>query len=81
MLIFYLICIRTFLLNGITAHVLLDSGVARSFVSLALRKKFSYAPEILECPLEIEIADHSVSSSRIHRGYVLNIFNERYFID
>lgn len=63
-----------------TAHVLFDSGATRSFVSLTL--SISDAPRILDYPLEVEIADNRyVSASRVHRGCVLNLFNERYSID
>ena len=65
-----------------TAHVLFDSGATRSFVSLALSKKFSDAPGTLDYPLEVEIADdRTVSASRVHHGCVLNLFSERYSID
>lgn len=51
-------------------------------MSLTLSKKFSDAPGMLDYPLEIEIYDdHSVSSSRFHRGCVLNLLNKRYSID
>ena len=51
-------------------------------VSLALRKKFSDAPEILDYPLEVEIVDdRSMSVSRVHQGCILNLLNERFLID
>lgn len=57
-------------------------GCDRIFSSLALSKKFSNAPWTVDYPLEVEIIDdHSVSTSRVHRGCVLNMFNERYSID
>ena len=47
-----------------------------------LRKKFCDAPGTLDFPLEVEITDHrTMSASRVHRGCVLNLFSERYFID
>ena len=65
-----------------TAHVLFDLGATRSFVFLALNKKFSNAPGILVYPLEVEIFDdHFVSAERVHCGCVLNLFNEKYSID
>ncbi|XP_023747437.1 uncharacterized protein LOC111895585 [Lactuca sativa] len=73
---------RTFLSNGMTDHVLFNLGATQSFISLELSKKFSDAPEILDYPLEVEIADdRSVSASSGHRGCVLSMFNERYSID
>ena len=62
--------------------MLFDSGATRSFVYLALSKKFCDAPGILDYPLEVEITDdHYVSASSVHHGYVLNLFSERYYID
>ena len=58
-----MLCIGTFLVNGMTAHVLFDSGATRSFVSLALSKKFRDAPGTLDAPLEVEIADDRTVSA------------------
>lgn len=78
---FYLSCIGTLLVNGMTIHVLFDWGDTRSFVSLTLSKKFNDAPMILDYPLDLEIADdRSVSALRVHPGCVLNMFSERYSI-
>lgn len=44
-------------MNGIPVQVLFDSGAARSFVSLALSKKFPESLGMLDCSLEVEIAD------------------------
>ena len=52
----------TFFVNGMSAHVLFDSGATRSLVSLALSKRFRGAPGTLDSPLEVEIADnHTIS--------------------
>lgn len=59
-----------------TARILFDWGATRSFVSFALNKKFSDASQTLDFPLEVKIIDDRlVSSSKVHRGYVLNMFN------
>ena len=44
-------------MNGIPVQVLFDSGASRSFVSLALSKKFHETSGELDCPLEVEISD------------------------
>lgn len=46
-----------FFVNDIPTLVLFDSGVKRSFMSLALTKRFSGAPGELDCPLYFEITD------------------------
>ncbi|KAL7606841.1 hypothetical protein Lser_V15G20546 [Lactuca serriola] len=70
------------LANGMIAHVQFDSGVSGSFVSLTLSKKFYDVPGILDFPVEVEIVnDRTVSTLRVHRGCVLNLFSERYSID
>ena len=74
-------CVGTFLVNGVIAHVLFDSGATRSFVSLSLRKKLCDAPRTLDFPLEVEIVDdRTVSSQRVHHVCILNLFSERYSI-
>ena len=75
-------CIGTFLVNGMSAHVHFDSGATRSFVSLALSKKFRDAPGTLDSPLEVEIADDRiVSVTRVYRDCFLNVFGERFRVD
>lgn len=70
------------LVNGVTAHVLFDLGVTRSFVSLTLSKKFGYAQGPLDYPLEVEIVDDCIVSALVvHHGYILELFYERYMID
>ena len=70
------------MVDGMSAHVLFDLGATRSFVSLALNKKFCDARGTLDFPLEVRIADdRTVSDFRVHRGCVLNLFSERYPID
>ena len=67
----------TFLVNGMSVHVLFDSGATRSFVSLALSKKFRDTSGTLDSPLEVEIADdRTVSAERVYRGCVLNMHND-----
>ena len=44
-------------MNDISTLVLFYSGATRSFVSLALNKKFDGAPGEMNCPLDFEIAD------------------------
>ena len=69
-------------MNGIPVQVLFDSGASRSFVSLALSKKFSESLGVLDCPLEVEIADdRSVQASMVFQDCVLRLFEERYLVD
>ncbi|XP_023731847.1 uncharacterized protein LOC111879616 [Lactuca sativa] len=69
--------IGSFLVNGISAMVLFDSGATRSFVSLALSKRFSRAPRELDCPFDVEIADdRTVRVTTVHRGCTLLLFDE-----
>ena len=53
MLIFVCFVLGLFLVNGIFALVWFDSRAIRSFVSLALSKRFLDALEELDCPLEV----------------------------
>ena len=69
-------------MNGIPVQVLFDSGATRSFVSLALSKRFTESSGMLDCPLEVEIADdRSVRASVVFRDCVLRLFEERYLVD
>ena len=69
-------------MNGISATILFDSGATRSFVSLALSKRFSRAPGELDCPLEVEIAaDRTVRVARVHRGCSLQLFDEQFPVE
>lgn len=64
-----------FLVNGVIAHVLLDYGATRSFVSLALNKKFGETPEALDYPFKVDISDdRTVSAIRVHCGCILELF-------
>lgn len=75
-------CIGSFSVNNISAMVLFDSGATRSFVSLALSKRFSRAPGELDCPLEVEIADdRTVRVARVYRGFSLLLFAEQFPVD
>ena len=70
------------MVNAMSTHVWFDSGATQSFVSQSLSKKFCNAPVTLDYLLEVKIVDdHTVSSSSVHRGCVLNLFIERYSID
>ena len=55
--IYHVPCLGSFHVNGIPVQVLFDSGATRSFVSLTLSKKFPESSGMLDCPLEVEIAD------------------------
>ena len=69
-------------MNDISALVLFDLGASRSFVSLALNKRFDDAPGELDYPLEVEIVDdRHVQVLRVHRGCVLELFSDQYPID
>ena len=69
-------------MNGIPVQVLFDSGATRSFVSLALSKKFTESSGTLDCPLDVEIADdRSVRASSVFRDCVLRLFEKRYLVD
>ncbi|XP_023747608.1 uncharacterized protein LOC111895775 [Lactuca sativa] len=71
-----------FLVNGVYAHVLFDSGATQSFVSLVLNKRFRDTPWTLSSPLEVEIVDdRTESSSRVFHGCVMSVFSERFSID
>lgn len=66
-------------MNGISATMLFDSGSTRSFVSLALSKRFSRAPGELDCPLEVEIADdRTVRVARVHKACSLQLFDSSF---
>ena len=82
LLIFVCCVLGSFLLKGISALILFDSGEILSFVSLTLSKMFVGAPGELNCPLEVEIRDdRSVRASRVRRDCVLDMFTERYSVD
>ena len=69
-------------MNDIPVQVLFDSGASRSFVSLALSKRFSESSGTLDCPLEVGIADdRSVRASEVFRDCVLRLYDERYHVD
>lgn len=71
-----------FLVNDMSALVLLGLGVTWSFVYVTLIKKFGNAPGELDYPLEVEITDDcNVSTSRVHQVHVLEFFCEKYLID
>ena len=71
----YVFCLGSFHVNGIPVQVLFNSGATRSFVSLALSKKFTESSGTLDCPLDVEIADdRSVRASSVFRDCVLRLF-------
>lgn len=73
-----------FLVNGLSALVRFYSGATRSFLSLALSKRFIDAPGDLDYPLDVEITGNrpvTVRVSMVHRGCILEIFGVRYPID
>ncbi|KAL7608806.1 hypothetical protein Lser_V15G12358 [Lactuca serriola] len=72
----------SFLVNGISALIMFNTGATRSFVSLALRKRFVGAPGELDCPLDVKITDDRiVRVARVHRGCTLRLFDEQFFVD
>ncbi|XP_052626964.1 uncharacterized protein LOC128133531 [Lactuca sativa] len=72
----------TFLVNGMSAHVVFDSGATRPFVSLSLSKKFWDAPGTLDSLLEVEIADdRTVSDARVYQDCALDVYGERFRVD
>ena len=59
----------SFLVNCISTLVLFDSEATRSFVMLALSKRFVGAPRELNCLLDVEIVDdRTVLVVRVHQG-------------
>lgn len=74
--------IGSFLVNDISALVQFDSGATRSFVSLALNKRFVGAPGELDYALDAEIADdRTVRVTRVHRGCMLQLFDQQFSLD
>ncbi|KAL7608268.1 uncharacterized protein LOC111895812 [Lactuca sativa] len=72
----------SFIVNDISALILFDAGATQSFVSLVLIKRFAGAPGELDYPLKFDLADdRSIQVSRVHRGCVLEIFNDQFPID
>ena len=70
------------MVNGMYACVLFDSAATQSFVSLALSKKFYFAPKTLDFRLEVETTDErTVSASVLFCGCVLNLFSEIFSTD
>ena len=77
LLIFICFLLGSFLVKDIYSLVLFDSGATRSFVSLALSKRFAGAPRELDCPLDVEIADDlSVQVTWVHWGCIILMFSE-----
>ena len=75
-------CVYVFYFRIVYVLVLFDSGATRSFVSLALSKRFARSPRELDYPLDVEIDDdRSVRVVRVHQGCTLQLFSEQYFVD
>ena len=69
-------------MNFVPALVLFDSGVSRSFVSLAFSRHISICREALSRPLRVSIADERVVyATEVIRGCVLEIFGVEFPID
>ena len=78
----YMYALGSLHVNVLPVQVLFDSGASRSFVSLALSKKFPESSGTLDCPLEVEVVDdRSVRASMVFRDCVLRLFEERYLVD
>lgn len=77
------ICLyRDLLVNGMSAHVLSNSGATRSFMSLALSKKFWDAPGTLDSLLDVELeGNRNMSVVRVSQDCVLNVLHERFRMD
>ncbi|GJX21779.1 putative reverse transcriptase domain-containing protein [Tanacetum coccineum] len=72
----------TFLLNNCYASMLFDSGVYRSFVSIAFSSLIDIAPTTLDYSYAVELAYGRVAeSSTILRGCTLNLLNHPFNID
>ena len=79
---YMMICVGTFLVSSVPALVLFDSGVSRSFVSLAFSQHISISREVLSRPLRVSIADERVVyATELIRGCVLEIFGVEFPID
>lgn len=51
-------------------------------MSLALSKRFVGAPEELDCPLDIEIADdRTIRVTRVHQVCTLQLFDQQFSVD
>ena len=82
MLHVYVFWLQSFHVNNIPLQVLFDSGATRSFVSLALSKRFSEPSGMLDRPLEVDISDdRSISTSEVFRYCMLRLYDERYLVD
>lgn len=80
LLLFLMLMIHVVMCRGVLSEKI--SYSTRSFLSLALNKRFDDAPGELEFPLEVKIVgDHPMSELRFHRGCVLELFLERFPID
>ena len=66
----------------VPALLLFDSGVSRSFVSVAFSQHISIRREALGRPLQVSIADErAVYATDVIRGCVLEIFDVEFPID
>lgn len=71
-----------FLVNGMHAYVLFNSGASWSFLSLAFSKNFDIDLGTLDHPLEVEIIDEcTIMESRVNLGCVLDMFGMKFSIE
>ncbi|GKD13499.1 putative reverse transcriptase domain-containing protein [Tanacetum coccineum] len=72
----------TFLLNNRYASILFDTGVDRSFVSIAFSSQIDIPPTVLDHYYDIKLADERIIRlNTILRGCTLNIMNHPFNID
>ncbi|GJZ69024.1 putative reverse transcriptase domain-containing protein [Tanacetum coccineum] len=72
----------TFLLNNRYAYILFDTGVNRSFVSIAFSSQIDITPTTLDYHYDVELADKKIIGiNTIIRGCTLNFLNHPFNID
>nr|GEX32897.1 putative reverse transcriptase domain-containing protein [Tanacetum cinerariifolium] len=72
----------TFLLNNRHASILFDTGIDRSFISIAFSSLLNIDPTSLESSYDVELADGKiVKIDTIIRGCTLNFLNHPFNID
>ncbi|GJU32272.1 putative reverse transcriptase domain-containing protein [Tanacetum coccineum] len=72
----------TFLLNNCYASILFDTGVDRSFVSIAFSYLIDIIPTVLDHDYDVELADRKIIKvNTIIRGFTSNILNHPFNID
>jgi len=74
--------VGTFLVNGVPALVLFDSGASHSFVSHAFGELLGSGIHSLDRPLSVEIADdRSVIVRHVYRDCTITLCGVRFPID